>query len=464
MTSPSLNIDYTHNGQNYTVTLYARSEGYFQAAAQQEGIRGQTGEALVAALIDFSKGGVFRVDRYKEGQRNDGPGGEPAFELIDSSGERTARLRFANGIANDGAGGAPAVWEKKDGHVAYEHRRNGQLHDAANGEPALRKYSVDGQHIHERRYQDGKLNDGPAGEPALRVTRAQTGATILIGHYADDVQTDGKTGEAAFIRYSADGRHLQEVHYMKDGRMQDSATGAAAFTRYDAAGRPLEIRHMQDGRLQDTAEAPAFRRLRADGVSPVLVERYQDGVLTDGAKGEPARERYSRTTGDLLSVARFAAGQRNDGPNGEPALTGYKRGVLVRREHYTQGALNDSVNGDHAVQKFFLDEDGTVAELTERARYKNGLLNDAPDGSPAVEKFNSRGEVNITLRYRDGLPCNGPDGAPSVLHYLDGAVTLGSRALADGTLQPLTPREIRALNGEESAPRKHRPRLPRFGR
>lgn len=117
-------IEYKTAAGAFRVVLIAASESVFAEAAQQQDIVTKKGEALIAALVAFAKGGISSIERYKDGQRNDGANGEPAIEKFDSSGKHVHIRRWTAGKLNDGANGEPAVQDFSGGRptvvVRYE--------------------------------------------------------------------------------------------------------------------------------------------------------------------------------------------------------------------------------------------------------------------------------------------------------------------------------------------------------
>lgn len=159
------------------------------------------------------------------------------------------------------------------------------------------------------RRQDGKRHDNRDGIPAVRVFSTATGALTLACHYKNDLATDTAT-EPAFQQFDAD------------------------------TGRLLVKRHYESGRIQDTVDEPAvMMNYRED---QVFYERYQNG-------------------------------QRCDGINGEAAVEVYTDGVLRGRQHYVDGQLNDSAEGECGYQRF--NEKG---KLVESFHCKAGIIQDKP--------------------------------------------------------------------------------------
>jgi len=152
-------IEYRNGDDAFRVVLTSNSPDIFSQAAKQQEIKDKEGEALVAALLSYAKGAVFRVERYKDGKLNDRPGGGHAVQEFNDSGALIAASRY----------------------------RDGKRQDAANGEPAFQKFNDDGIRTYLVHYKDDKRHDGPNGEPAEQVSDP-SGNFVFIARYRDDNQ------------------------------------------------------------------------------------------------------------------------------------------------------------------------------------------------------------------------------------------------------------------------------------
>ena len=151
----------------YKIVLTGAGPETFQAAVRDARVVGKQGEALVAALLDVAKGKISKVMRYKGGNDNDGPHGEPAFQRFDQDGALAEVMHARNSQLNDDPNGEPAWRLFYDGrlHMA-EHDRDGVYNDASNGEAAVQYFHKNGMLSMAKRYKNGTLNDGPNSEPA----------------------------------------------------------------------------------------------------------------------------------------------------------------------------------------------------------------------------------------------------------------------------------------------------------
>jgi hypothetical protein len=123
-----LNIRYKKDGATFTVMLAAESSDIFMRASQQPDIQDKEGEAFVTALLAYAQGTISWVERYRNGQLNDGPNGEPAQQMFDKGGKVTLKEYFANGRPNDSANGEPAVqiFDDRGWLTRAEHYKNGE--------------------------------------------------------------------------------------------------------------------------------------------------------------------------------------------------------------------------------------------------------------------------------------------------------------------------------------------------
>jgi hypothetical protein len=124
MESHSLEIEYQKNGSTFKVVLTSGAADIFARAAQQKDIRNKKEEALVAALIAFitspASKSLLVVDRYKDGQRQDGEDGAPAMQSFGADGKTVVKKYFSAGRLNDTPEGEPAMQAFDDrGRLIY---------------------------------------------------------------------------------------------------------------------------------------------------------------------------------------------------------------------------------------------------------------------------------------------------------------------------------------------------------
>ncbi|MCE9506931.1 MAG: hypothetical protein K8R48_01250 [Alphaproteobacteria bacterium] len=123
-----LSIRYKKDGAALTVVLSGESAEFFRRAALQPDLQDKDGEDLVAALLAQAQGAISWVERYKNGQLNDGPNGEAAQQMFSKSGNIEFKGYFANGRNNDAANGEPAVqiFDDRSWLTRAEHYKNGE--------------------------------------------------------------------------------------------------------------------------------------------------------------------------------------------------------------------------------------------------------------------------------------------------------------------------------------------------
>lgn len=86
----------TGNGV-YEVVLAGETLEVFRAASQKDQVKGKHGEDLVTAILADTKGKVSSVTRFKDGEKNDGPSGEPAFQHFNDTGATDFVLHYQEG-------------------------------------------------------------------------------------------------------------------------------------------------------------------------------------------------------------------------------------------------------------------------------------------------------------------------------------------------------------------------------
>jgi hypothetical protein len=123
-----LNIRYKKDGATFTVVLSAESSEFFRQAAQQPDLQDKDGEDLVAGLLAQAQGAVSWVERYRNGQINDGPNGEAAQQMFGKGGNIEFKGYFTNNLLNDSANGEPAVqiFDDRGWLTRAEHYKNGK--------------------------------------------------------------------------------------------------------------------------------------------------------------------------------------------------------------------------------------------------------------------------------------------------------------------------------------------------
>ncbi len=131
-------IKYEQGGDNYMVQLSAHYDpttvfglitgaeitNGFDRIAGHPSLSGKNGEELVSGILALSshmEAGIYKLERFKNGARSDGPKGEPA--LIEFGDKGMTINHYKDGKLNDGAAGQPAVQvfkQVKDGYTPAE--------------------------------------------------------------------------------------------------------------------------------------------------------------------------------------------------------------------------------------------------------------------------------------------------------------------------------------------------------
>lgn len=155
MAREQVKIEYSSDDGPFEVILTSLATDFFARAKAMPDIANKQGEELVSALLARAKGGPFKIERYKNGNRNNGPNGEPAVEEFTEDG------------------------------MAVSLFENGKFHDGPNGEPAYQRMNNDSQVVHTAYYQHGQRNDGKHGEPAEQISDGR-GTFIYVASYKDD--------------------------------------------------------------------------------------------------------------------------------------------------------------------------------------------------------------------------------------------------------------------------------------
>jgi hypothetical protein len=119
MAETQVEIEYNEGKGAFKVVLTASSLEVFTQAAQQQDILLKEGEDLVAALLAHAKGAISSVERYKNGQRNDGVNGEPAIQKFHDNLKLVYVRLYQDGKLNDGVNGEPAIQDYSDGRFSF---------------------------------------------------------------------------------------------------------------------------------------------------------------------------------------------------------------------------------------------------------------------------------------------------------------------------------------------------------
>ena len=124
MTEIEAEIEYKIGADVFKVVLASRTRDIFVKAAQQQDIVVKEGEELIAALLAYAKGAICSVHRYKNGQRHDSAGGEPAIKTFGDDGVPVYLRFYRDGKLNDGVNGEPAIQDFLGGKLFHAYRYN----------------------------------------------------------------------------------------------------------------------------------------------------------------------------------------------------------------------------------------------------------------------------------------------------------------------------------------------------
>src|ERR1700722_11059546 len=80
----------------YLVTITGRN---LRSVFKNASLKGKKGEERVSAIVVL--GGIKKIERRKDGIRNDGPQGEPALLVFNTNGTLRAIRHFKEGELND---------------------------------------------------------------------------------------------------------------------------------------------------------------------------------------------------------------------------------------------------------------------------------------------------------------------------------------------------------------------------
>jgi hypothetical protein len=119
MAEAQVEIEYKSGSDLFKVVLSAPALEAFTQAAQQPDILNKEGEELVAAIVAQAKNTVSSVERYKNGQRNNGANGEPAIQTFNDVLKLTYIRLYQDGKLTDGANGEPAIQDYSDGRLSF---------------------------------------------------------------------------------------------------------------------------------------------------------------------------------------------------------------------------------------------------------------------------------------------------------------------------------------------------------
>lgn len=151
-----ITVSYQKGDDAYEVVLTGEAlKGVFKNASGHPSLAGKEGEERVRAILAL--GGISSVERYKNGLRNDGPGGEPGIQDFMSNGNLLRSVRY----------------------------RDDRINNSADGQPAILKFNENGTLLAVRYIVDDELNDGPKGEIAV-LQFNHTGDTLVYAARFDD--------------------------------------------------------------------------------------------------------------------------------------------------------------------------------------------------------------------------------------------------------------------------------------
>jgi hypothetical protein len=128
---------------------------------------------------NVDKNGVLvSIERYTDGNLNDGPNGEPGYQEFNRDGKVIVAEHYKDGILGDAVGGEPAVQNFNDDGVLIheEHYKNNERHDGKNGEPAYQDFDDNGTLVLAMRYRKGVLT-AILSEAEMKAYQAQKNAS-----------------------------------------------------------------------------------------------------------------------------------------------------------------------------------------------------------------------------------------------------------------------------------------------
>jgi hypothetical protein len=183
-------ISYQSNGSSYDAILTVRDPARFQSFLNNpvNGIPQTPGPAQVSAVLSKAAPLLVSATLQENGQNQDGPNGEPAYQRFNDQGQLTLAKRYHNSQLQNGPNGEPAVQRFNDqGQLTVAERyQNGQNQDGPNGEPAYQRFNDRGVQTAVMRCQNGKCQDGPNGEPAIQHFNDQ-GQLTVAKRYQNDI-------------------------------------------------------------------------------------------------------------------------------------------------------------------------------------------------------------------------------------------------------------------------------------
>jgi antitoxin component YwqK of YwqJK toxin-antitoxin module len=123
-----LNIRYKKDGAVFTVMLVSESQDIFTRSARHPEIRDKEGEDFVTAILAYAQGAISWIERRRNGQLNDGPNGEPARQMFTETGKINYKEYFVNDLPHDSSNGEPAlqIFDDKGWLTRVENYKNGE--------------------------------------------------------------------------------------------------------------------------------------------------------------------------------------------------------------------------------------------------------------------------------------------------------------------------------------------------
>jgi antitoxin component YwqK of YwqJK toxin-antitoxin module len=122
--------------------------------------------------------------------------GDTVYKNLDKNGVLVSIERYTDGNLNDGSNGEPAYQEFNDSGkvIAVERYKDGDLNDSWKGEPAVQNFNDSGILTHAEYYRNNRRNDGVNGDPAFQVFN-DDGILILAMRYKNDMLTAALSAE-----------------------------------------------------------------------------------------------------------------------------------------------------------------------------------------------------------------------------------------------------------------------------
>jgi hypothetical protein len=229
-------------------------------------------------------------------------------DTFDDAGNLVLQVRLENGKPNDAADGTPAIIRYStdpQGATRATFYSNGVMHDGSGDKPSeLLTWPSGRTEIRRgfRKPHQGSLTpqDSPDGQPASVKTSAD--GIIVTGHYAQGILQDPAPRIPARVEVRPDGYCIEQ--HAPFGQMEDLPDGTPSEHHYGPAGNLIaEIRrHGGYGWDSDYGD-PSERRYRDDGTVYKEVYRYR-GSLLDSPVGKPALIEYAPDGSIARQVSR----------------------------------------------------------------------------------------------------------------------------------------------------------------